>query len=217
MSEDYNTTRNFLKMPEYGRNVQKMVRYAISIEDSERRLKIAHVIVNIMAQMHPKVKETADYKHKLWDQLYIISDWEINVDGPYPPPPPEILTSKPAQVPYSVDKIKFRPYGKNIEAVIDEAIAKEDGTEKDAFMKAIANHLKKSYLNWNRDSVNDELIFKHFTELSDGKLVLSDDFKLNETNEILARNKPTVKKKYNPKGRDNSHNYKNKNRKYKQQ
>jgi hypothetical protein len=114
-----------------------------------------------------------------------------------------------------VDKIKFKPYGKNIEALIDAAIEYEEGPVKDALMRAIANHLKKSYLNWNRDSVNDDLIFQHFTELSGGKLVLDDKFKLNETNDILART-VVKKKKYSGK-RDNNYSHKNKGRKYKQQ
>ena len=208
---EYNTTRKRLAMPEYGRNVQKMINYAISIEDKERRLKMAHVIVNIMAQMHPKLRDTVDYKQKLWDHLYIVSDWKINVEGPYPEPPKDVLASKPENVVYSEGKIKFRPYGKNIENLIDKAIAHEEGPGKDAFMRSIANHLKKSYLNWNRDSVNDELIFEHFKELSDGNLVIEGEFKLNETSDILARNK---KKKYTGKPRDNNY-QKNKGRKNK--
>jgi len=211
---EYNTKRNHLEMPEYGRNIQKMILYAISIEDKERRLKVAQVIVNIMSQMHPKVKEQGDYKQKLWDHLYIISDWKLQVEGPYPPPSKEVLYSKPERVPYSEGKIKFKPYGKNIEAVIEKAIAYDEGPEKEAFMKGIANHLKKSYLNWNRDSVNDDLIFEHFKEMSDGKLKLDEAFKLNETNDILAKNKP--KKKYGGKQQDNKYHHKNKGRKYKQ-
>ena len=138
---EYNTTRKKLAMPEYGRNVQKMILYAISIEDDEKRLKAANVIVNIMAQMHPKLKETADYKHKLWDHLYIISDWEINVEGPYPIPSKDVLQTKPSPLTYSEGKIKYRPYGKNIETIIEKAIAYEEGPEKEAFMKSIANHL----------------------------------------------------------------------------
>jgi hypothetical protein len=211
---EYNTTRNYLKIPEYGRNIQKMIRYALGIEDRERRLKVAHVIVNIMAQMHPRLRETADYKQKLWDHLYIISGWELDVDGPYPPPPRDILASKPRQVPYSEGKIRFKPYGKIIERIIEMAIEEEDGPQKDAVIRNIANHLKKSYLNWNRDSVNDELIFEHFRELSDGKLKLDDDFRLNETSDILSKNK---KKKFTGKPRENSYPHRNKNWKNKPQ
>ena len=194
---EYNTTRKKLAMPEYGRNVQKMILYAMSIEDREHRLKVANVIVSIMAQMHPKLRETADYKHKLWDHLYIISDWQLDVDGPFPPPSKEVFLSKPDALPYSSGKIKYRPYGKNIESVIEKAIAYDEGPEKEAFMKAIANHLKKSYLNWNRDSVNDDLIFEHFADLSDGKLKIEGEFKLNETSDILARG--NKKKKFSGK------------------
>ncbi len=191
-----------------------MIRYAVGIEDPERRLKVANVIVNIMAQMHPRLRETADYKQKLWDHLYIISGWELEVDGPYPPPPRDILASKPRQVPYSAGKIRFKPYGRNIERIIEMAIEEEDGPQKDAIIRNIANHLKKSYLNWNRDSVNDELIFEHFRELSDGKLKLDDDFRLNETSDILSKNK---KKKFTGKPRENNYSHKNKNWKNKPQ
>jgi hypothetical protein len=191
-----------------------MILYAISLEDKEKKLKVAQVIVNIMAQMQPRVKDQGDYRHKLWDHLYIISDWKLEVEGPYPPPSKEIIYSKPGSVPYSVNKIKFKPYGKNIEKVIEKAIAYDEGPEKQAFMKSIANHLKKSYLNWNRDSVNDELIFDHFKEMSDGKLLLDEKFKLNETNDILARNK---KKKYTGKSRDNNYSHKNRGRRMKSQ
>ncbi|NQT77193.1 MAG: DUF4290 domain-containing protein [Bacteroidetes bacterium] len=209
---EYNTARKYLDMPEYGRNIQKMILYTITIEDKEKRFKVAQVIVNIMSQMHPKMREMADYKHKLWDHLYIISEWKINVEGPYPPPLKEVLYSKPDKIPYSSGKIRFKPYGKNIERMIDKAILLEDGPGKDLLMKIIANHLKKSYLNWNRDSVNDGLILKHFDELSDGKLKLDDDFKLAETSDILARKR---KKKFTSKPRDNNYGYKNKNRKNK--
>jgi len=210
---EYNTTRRHLEMPEYGRNIQKMINYVVSIEDRQHRLRAAQVIVSIMAQMHPKVKETADYRQKLWDHLYIISDWRLDVDGPYPAPPKDVLVSKPSRIDYSSGSIRFKPYGKNIERIIEQAIALGDGPEKDALMKSIANHLKKSYLNWNRDSVNDELIFEHFRELTDGKTVLGEDFKLNETNDILAMNK---KKKFPSKQRENNYPGGKNKKKYKQ-
>ena len=195
---EYNSTRKHLVMPEYGRNIQKMILYATSVEDREKRTKIAATIVNIMAQMHPKVKEAGDYKQKLWDHLFIISDFKLDVDAPYPPPPKDVLYHKPEALKYSDVDIKYRHYGQNIQRIIEKAIEYKDGPEKDALIKTIANHMKKSYLNWNRESVNDDLIYKHLEELSGGKLELADDVKLNETNEILARNR---KKKYHDKGR----------------
>jgi hypothetical protein len=195
---EYNTTRKYLVMPEYGRNIQKMILYATTVEDRAKRTRVATTIVSIMAQMHPKVKEAGDYKQKLWDHLFIISDFKLDVDGPYPPPPKDVLYHKPQPLSYLDEDIKYRHYGHNIQRIIEKAIEYEDGPEKDALIKTIANHMKKSYLNWNRESVNDELIYKHLEELSEGKLELADDVKLNETNEILARNR---KKKYQEKGR----------------
>ena len=208
---EYNTARKNLVMPEYGRNIQKMILYAISVEDREKRTKVATTIVNIMAQMHPKLRESGDYKQKLWDHLYIVSDFKLDVDGPYPPPARDVLYARPKPLAYSDENIKYRHYGYNIQNIIEKAIAYEDGPEKDALIKTIANHMKKSYLNWNRDSVNDELIYKHLEELSSGNLKLADDVRLNETNDILARNR---KKKFSDKGgRDYRQNGKGKHKK----
>ena len=198
-------------MPEYGRNVQKMIEYVVSVEDREKRTHIARVIVSIMASMNPKIRESGDYKQKLWDHLIIISGFKLEVDSPYPYPEREVLESKPDKIPYKNDPMKFKHYGRSIERIIAKAITYPEGAEKEALIETIANHLKKSYLNWNRDSVNDELIYKHFEELSGGELKLGEDFKLNETSDILARNK---RKKFVNK-RDNSSNNKMKNRKNK--
>jgi hypothetical protein len=185
---DYNSTREKLIIPEYGRNVQKMVAYVLTIQDREKRTNLCKALINIMAQLHPEQRDTTDYRRKLWDHLYIISDYKLDVDGPFPAPSPEARVEKPKTIPYPQEVIKFRPYGKNIAKMIQKATLFEDGPEKDALVKNIANHLKKSYLNWNRDSVNDELITDHLAELSHGKLKLSEDTRLTHTNELLARN-----------------------------
>lgn len=187
---DYNSTREKLIIPEYGRNVQKMAAYILTIEDREKRTNLAKALVNIMAQLHPENRDTIDYKQKLWDHLYIITDYKLDIDGPFPKPAPEKAIQKPQTIPYPQEEIKFRPYGKNIARIIEKACDFEDGPEKDALVKNIANHLKKSYLNWNRDSVNDELITDHLSVLSHGKLKLSDDTRLTHTNELLARTTP---------------------------
>lgn len=185
---DYNSTREKLIIPEYGRNVQKMVEYVLTIEDRDKRTNLCKALINIMAQLHPEQRDTTDYRRKLWDHLHIISDYRLDVDGPFPAPTPEARQERPNRIPYPQENIKFRPYGKNIAKIIDKATLFEDGAEKDLLVKNIANHLKKSYLNWNRDSVNDELITDHLAELSHGKLKLSGDTKLTHTNELLARN-----------------------------
>ncbi len=210
---DYNSTREKLIIPEYGRNVQQMAAYVVSIEGREKRTGLAKVLINVMAQLHPENKDAADYKQKLWDHLHIITGFKLDVDSPYPAPSPEITERKPQRVPYPQSEIKFRPYGKNIEKIIEKACAFEDGSEKDALVKNIANHLKKSYLNWNRDSVNDELITGHLAQLSKGQLKLSDDARLAHTNDLLRQTPPTVtvhnqnnrRKKFNPKNDKNSH------------
>ncbi len=135
--------------------------------------------------------------------LFIISKFELDVDSPYPMPAKETLTRKPDKVEYSDNRIRFRHYGKNIEAIIKKAIEYEDGPEKDALIHAIANHLKKSYLNWNRESVDDVAIEKHLEILSEGKLSLSENQTLTSTSDILARNK-TKKKKFVPRSKDNN-------------
>ncbi len=184
---DYNTTRNQLIISEYGRNIQKMIEYTVGIEDREKRTQAAHVIVNVMAQMNSQVKETVDYEQKLWDHLHLISDFKLDVDCPFPPPTRKSMEAKPDRVPYQDNNIKFKHYGKNLEKIIEKAIEYEDGEEKNAFIQTIANHLKKSYLNWNRDSVNDELILKHLEMLSDGKLKLPENARLISTGEVVAR------------------------------
>lgn len=218
---DYNSTRDKLIIPEYGRNVQKMVAYVLSVEDREKRTNLCKALVNVMAQLHPEQRDTTDYRRKLWDHLYIISEFKLDVDGPFPAPSPEERLGRPRTIPYPQEVIKFRPYGKNIAKMIEKATLFDDGPEKDALVKNIANHLKKSYLNWNRDSVNDELITDHLKELSHGRLKLSEDTRLTHTNELLARNGgqpsssasilPSKNKKFN--GKNKNSNYRDRNRK----
>ena len=194
---DYNTARPSMIIPEYGRNIQDMINYTCTIEDREKRNKAARFIVNVMGQMHPQVKDSADYKRKLWDHLHIISDFKIDVDAPFPPPPPLTLSTKPEKVSYHDKEIEFRHYGKNIAIIIEKATDYPEGDEKDALVKTIAIHLKKSYLNWNRESVADDLIEEHLRILSKGRLKLKDDVRLTTTNDLLARNKP--RKPFRPK------------------
>lgn len=196
---EYNTKRNQLRISEYGRNIQKMIEYTITIEDREKRTKAANAIVNVMSQMHPHVKETVDYQQKLWDHLHIIANLQLDVDSPFSAPSQKTLDAKPTRVPYQDNEIKFRQYGKNLEKIIAQAILLEDGEEKNAFIVNIANHIKKSYLNWNRDSVNDELIYKHLELLSEGALKMPEDGRLAHTGEILSKQK---KKKFTPRKKD---------------
>jgi hypothetical protein len=199
---EYNTTRPQMVIPEYGRNLQEMIRYTCTIEDREKRNKSARFIVSVMAQMNPHLRDSADYNHKLWDHLHVISEFKLDVDAPYPPPPPLTLSTKPEPLSYHDKDITFRHYGKNISLIIEKAMLYEEGAEKDALVKIIAIHLKKSYLNWNRESVTDELIEEHLRLLSDGKLKLHEDVRLTTTSDLLARNKP--RKPFRPKVNGNN-------------
>lgn len=187
---EYNTQRPGLRLPEYGRNIQKMIEYAMTVEDRDERNKLAQAIISVMGQLNPHLRDVSDFNHKLWDHLFIISDFKLDVDSPYPKPSPESLKEKPEKLNYPSNDIKFLHYGKIIEKMIEKAANMEDGEAKNAFVLAIANLMKRFYLNWNRDSVNDEIIFKHLSILSNGKLnITAENMQLSASNELVNRNK----------------------------
>ena len=192
---EYNTQRNLLKLSEYGRNIKKLVDYALTIEDRGKRTAAAKAIVNVMAQVSPQAKDVIEFKHKLWDQLFMISDYKLDVDSPYPMVKKEDIEDiKPEPLKYNGNYIKYRHYGRNMEQIIAKVIEYPEGKEKDKLIELIAHNLKKSYLTWNRDSVNDELIYEQFNDMTNGKLKLSEDFQLLHTREYLAK---TIKPKSN--------------------
>jgi len=186
---DYNTTRDKLIIKEYGRNMQKLIQQAMEIEDKEKRTEYAKLIVAVMGTMNPGIRDSGDFRHKLWDHLQIMSEFNLDVDAPYPLPTPDSINKKPEKLQYKANRIRYRMYGVNIVRMIKKAIEYEEGEEKDALIKTIANHMKKSYLAWNRDSVSDDLIAEQLKILSDGKLELKEGMKLNSTSEILLRNR----------------------------
>ena len=183
---EYNTTRKKLLIPEYGRNVQKMIKWAMEENDKDERTKIAHLIVDIMARLNPNVYDTGDYRHKLWDHLFLISEFKLDVDSPYPMPETKLLKERPERLKYSENSIRFKHYGNNIVRMLEKATEFEDGPEKVALINYLANHLKKSYLLWNRNSVNDELIKDHIFLLSKDQ-IKSDQYELSSTSDILAK------------------------------
>jgi hypothetical protein len=176
---DYNTSRPLLTIPEYGRCIQEMVEYTITLEDRDERTKAAKTIVNAMAILNPQLKDMTDYRHKLWDHLYIISDYKLDCDSPYPMPERELAEAKPKRLPYPQKDIQRRHYGHIVEEMICEAVAMEDGEEKTKVVEMIANFMKMSYLTWNRDTVSDELIKDQLKELSGGRLELGEEVKLS--------------------------------------
>ncbi len=189
MDLEYNSDREHLIIPEYGRHIQKLVNHCLNLEDVEVRNTMANAIVNVMGNMQPHLRDVPDFQHKLWDQLFIMSDYELEVDTPYPKPEREVLQAKPDHMGYPKSASKYRFYGNNIQTMIDTALSWDDGEMKEALVFTIANHMKKCYLNWNKDTVDDEVIFKHLSELSGGALVLNDKETLSDSKDLL-RKKP---------------------------
>ncbi len=207
---EYNTSREGLLIPEYGRNVQKLVQELILEPDRDRRTRMAQVVIRIMAQVRQTRDQEngGDFQQKLWDHIHIISDFKLDVDSPYPPPPEEVLTRKPKRMEREKEPIRFRYFGRNVQKVVREVAELEEGEQKDLLIHTLANYLKKLFLTWNRESVDDEIIFRQMEEISGGKIKLSDEkTKLHETSDILARNatiarrKKSTKQGYRQKGR----------------
>ena len=208
MQEDtglvYNTERPKMIIPEYGRNVQNMINHCVTLEDRDERNKCAQAIIKVMGQLKPQLRDAEDFTHKLWAHMFIMSDFQLDVDSPYDKPTPETFNSKPEMLEYPQSKIKNGHYGKILEEMIAAAVKWPEGEEKVYLTKRIGNLLKTSYLLWNRDTVNDSTIVKHLEQYSDGKLTI-DESDLQDTAEILRNFKPVQKKK-NHKSRSNNRN-----------
>ena len=171
---EYNTERAKLHIPEYGRHFQKMVDHAVSIEDRAERNKVAKAIISVMGNLQPHLRDVPDFQHKLWDQLFIMSDFKLDVDSPFPITSKEVLQQRPEPLNYPQNHPKYRFYGNNIKRMIDVAVNWEKGDLRSGLEYAIANHMKKCYLNWNKDTVEDSVIFAHLKELSNGQIDLAD-------------------------------------------
>jgi len=179
MDKDYNQARQSLRMPEYGRNVQKMVASLMTIEDRAKRNEQAKAVVKVMELLNPQVHLQEDYERKLWDHLFIISDFKLDVDSPFPKPTPEDLETRPAPVPIEKRPIKATHYGRNIESIIDLIAGLEDGETKTYVIRNLALYMRTQYLIWNKDSVADETIFADIEKLSDGRVKVPEGLQLN--------------------------------------
>lgn len=186
---EYNTDRNHLAIPEYGRHIQKMIEQTVEIEDVKERTRQAKGIIAVMGNLNPHLRDVPDFQHKLWDQLFIMSDFKLDIEAPFPIPTRESVFKSPEPLDYPQNFPKYRFYGNNIKRMIDEAVKWEDGEKKEALLLTIANHMKKCFLNWNKDSVKDEVIFNHLYELSGGEI------NLKEADEDLSKAQDLVKSK----------------------
>ena len=196
---EYNTVREELIIPEYGRHIQKMINYASSRESKEERNKLANSIISVMGNLQPHLRDVPDFQHKLWDQLFIMSDFKLDADSPFEKPSKEVLNAKPEPLSYPQTFPKYRFYGNNIKIMIDEAVKWDAGEMKEALVLTIANHMKKCFLNWNKDSVKDQVIFDHLYELSETKIDIRDSKEELLDSALLLRSKKRFSNKRFPK------------------
>jgi len=213
---DYNSTRNKLILSEYGRNVQNMVKYIVALPTKEERNRYAQVVIDLMGFLNPHLRDVADFKHKLWDHLHIISDFQIDVDAPYPKPAPDAIHLKPEPLKYPHQRIRYKHYGKTIELMIEKAKSIEEPDRRQHMVQAIANFMKMAYVQWNKDSVADETILADLRAMSAGQLKLEENVNLarveyranTHNNQNTSRGRTNNQ---NNKGRSNNNNPRNNN------
>ena len=177
---DYNTQREKLILPEYGRYIHNMVQDAKKIPDKEARTRQIKAIINAMSLLNPHLREINDYQHKLWDHVYIMADYELDVDAPFPPPLREDFVTKPHAIGAELEPVRIMHYGRNIQNMVMAIASKPEGEERDAMTMALASYMRKQYLIWNKDTVSDQTIFNDISSLSGGTLTVPEGAKLSE-------------------------------------
>lgn len=212
MEYQYNTQKKKLLLPEYGRNIQKMVDYLLTIQDRNERTRAAKTVIDVMGNLYPHLRDVPDFRHKLWDHLAIMSEFKLDIDTPYPLPSIAKLQEKPERLSYSTNRIKYRHYGKLVEKLIEEIRQQEDPEQKRALIVLTANHMKKSFLTWNKDCVEDEQIYNDINTLYGSTLILPEGMTLSNPKDLLQKkskpssNKPMNNKNYTKKGNNNNNN-----------
>lgn len=184
---EYNTSRNHMQIAEYGRHIQKMIEYACMVEDRKERNKLSKSIISVMGQINPHLRDVPDFKHKLYDHLFFMSDFKLDIDSPYPIPTRETIHAVPEKVKYSEGKIRFKYYGKTLESLIHKATEFEEGEEKDALIRLIVMQMKKDYQAWNGDNLLEGVIAEHLRILSDGKILFDEKIRNIHQQEIKTK------------------------------
>lgn len=185
---DYNTNRKKLELPEYGRNVQNMVGIIKNTPDRAERNRLAKSTIQLMENMNPQLRDVADYKHKLWDHLAVIADFDLDIDSPYPLPTQAEIHQKPMKMKYSnPDEIRFKHYGKILEDMVRKATQYPEGEERDALIAVIANQMKKSFLTWNRETVSDDVIFADLLAIACNRISIPEGLKLKDSRDLLRQ------------------------------
>ena len=208
----YNTQQKRMPLPEYGRSIQNMVDHALTIEDRAERQRCANTIINIMGGMFPHLRDVPDFKHKLWDHLAIMSDFKLDIDYPYEIVRKDKLESKPEPVSYPSTRIRYRHYGRTLEVLIKQAIEFPEGDEKQNLVALICNHMKKDYMAWNKDTVDDRKIADDLAELSGGKLEMTEEIRQLMSQRLALYYHPKVNRNYSKNNNNNrNNNYRNNN------
>jgi hypothetical protein len=202
MEMDYNAERPDLVIPEYGRNIQRMVEFAVSIKSRDLRNQVALAIINVMGQLFPHLRDEENYKHKLWDHIFIMSDFKLDVDSPYPKPSPQQFQEKPEMVNYPSNNIKYGHYGRILEQTVKAVVDFPEGEEKDRLVQDLANMMKRMYITGAESNINDKVVIKQLKEFSGGKINWNEEWTLINSSELVPaqavqskrRKKPTKKK-----------------------
>ena len=188
---EYNTTRTQLIIKEYGRHIQKMVDYTLTIEDKERRQKNANAVIELMGILNPHLKNVEDFRHKLWDHLFLISDFKLDVESPYPIPTRETLFAKPDPIPYPKKYPRYKHLGRNIEVVIHKALKEEDAEKKQGFANAVAYYMKLTYSTWHKELMHDDAIQNELSTITNGELEFNNKPFIKHRTDIRTDDYPT--------------------------
>lgn len=206
---EYNTQKKKLLLPEYGRNIQKMVDHIMTIEDRAERTRAAKTVIDVMGNLYPHLRDVPDFRHKLWDHLAIMSGFKLDIDTPYPLPSIDKINERPEKIKYSTNHIKYKHYGKSVEKLIEKIKELEDPEQKRALIVLTANHMKKSFLTWNKDSVEDEQIYNDINAYYGSPIILPEGMTLSNPKDLLQKkskpssNKPVVNKNNNNNPKNN--------------
>ena len=196
----YNTEVEKLQMPEYGRNVLKMVEDLKQIEDREKRTRQAYAVVKVMESLNPQVHQQENYAQKLWDHLFIIAGYDLDVDAPYPKPSPEVVNSRPDPIPLNTKPIRARHYGRNIESILDLIASEPEGEMRTSMIRSLAIYMRQQYLIWNKDTVSDQTIFQDIERLSGGRVKVPEGIELSKISSEASFSRPGMNLGFDKKG-----------------
>lgn len=213
---EYNTTREQMLLPEYGRNVQNMIKHAMEIENREERNRAAQAIIEVMGQLNPQLRDVDDYRHKLWTHLFVMSEFKLDVDSPYEIPTQESLQEKPQSMAYPKSKIRYGHYGKYTQSILESSKDIANAEEKEYLKNTMSNFMKYQYLAYNNNAVENHVIANQLKELSKGELTLDNpDEELVSTNSLLRQIGNSTNKNFSKNKKKNNNN--NNKKKYKKQ